>query len=70
MIGAALEHYLSTGEAAVRLGLRDWQVARLYQRGLVEEPRRFGRFRLVAESDLPAIRRAAQTAGYLQQEGG
>jgi hypothetical protein len=65
MIGAALESYLSTGEAAVRLGLRDWQVARLYQRKLVEEPARFGRFRLIPVGDLDKLRRAAVRAGYL-----
>jgi excisionase family DNA binding protein len=67
MAAVAEREYLTTGEAAVRLGAREWRVARLYQRGLLPEPRRLGRARLIPASDLPRLRDALMRAGYLQR---
>jgi hypothetical protein len=65
MNAMAGQRWMTTGQAAREIGAESWQVARLFQRGLVEEPRRLGQFRLIAESDLPALKRAAEAAGYL-----
>jgi hypothetical protein len=56
---------LTVGQAARALGIDAWQVARLYERGILEEPPRLGRYRTIHRDDLPALRRAAQAAGYL-----
>jgi hypothetical protein len=60
---------MTPGQAASALGLRDWQLGRLYRRGLVEEPPRFGRFRVIRPDDLPRLRAAAVKAGYLPAGG-
>ena len=62
---AAGQRWFTTGQAARRIGVDAWQVSRLYQRGLVEEPARLGRFRLIPAGDLDKLRRAALAAGYL-----
>jgi hypothetical protein len=62
----ASKRFLTTGEAARRLGAAEWQVARLFVRNLLPEPARFGRYRLIDESDLPQLREALVEAGYLQ----
>jgi hypothetical protein len=59
---------LTSGEAAVALGLRDWQLGRLFARGLAEEPPRLGRHRMIDRADLPKLRDAAVRAGYLHSE--
>jgi hypothetical protein len=56
---------LTLGQAAAALGLRDWQLARIFRRRLVPEPARLGRMRMIAVSDLPALRRVAEKVGYL-----
>jgi hypothetical protein len=61
---------LSTGQAAREIGIEGWQLVRMYVRGLVEEPHRFGRYRAVRRADLDKLRAAAVRAGYLQQVGG
>lgn len=57
---------LMLGDAASRIGIRTWQLQRLYARGLLDAPARCGRYRLVDEADFPAIREAAIQAGYLK----
>jgi hypothetical protein len=56
---------LSTGEAARLLDLAGWQIVRLFRRGLVGEPARVGRYRVIRRADLPKLRAAAIAAGYL-----
>ncbi len=58
---------LTTGDVAHRLGCPEWKVARLYERGLLPEPARFGRFRVIDEADLPIIEAALRDAGYLRR---
>jgi DNA-binding transcriptional MerR regulator len=60
--------YLSTGQAALRLRCLPWQLHRLWDRGLLPEPRRYGRYKLIDPADLPQIRRALEEAGYLPAE--
>jgi hypothetical protein len=59
------ENTMTTGEAAAAVGIRDWQLIALLQRGLVAEPKRFGRSRVFTADDLPRLRAAAVRAGYL-----
>ena len=70
MATATANGLMSTGEAAKALGIDAWQLVRLYERGLAEEPARFGRYRAIDPADLPALRRAAVKAGYLPDDGG
>lgn len=60
--------YMTISEAAEVVGIREWQLGRLYERGLLSPPRKFGRYRLVRPDDLPAIIEAARVAGYLSTE--
>ena len=63
---------LTLGVVAARYGVKLWQVRRLYERHLLPQAARCGRYRVVAESDLHSIRAALVAAGYLRQcaEGG
>jgi hypothetical protein len=63
----AREHDMTLGQAASALGLKDWQLVRLFTRGFAEEPARLGRFRVIRADDLPRLREAALRAGYLPQ---
>jgi hypothetical protein len=58
---------MDTRDAARVLGVEPWQVARLYQKGLVDEPPRVGNSRVLTPQDLPALRTAFQEAGYLKR---
>jgi hypothetical protein len=64
---AAEVEVMMTGTAARQIGIEHWQLVRLYTRGLVEEPHRFGRFRVVRVADLDKLRAAAVRAGYLSK---
>lgn len=54
------------GDVATHFGAQSWQVARLFKRGLLPEPERLGRARVVREEDLPAIEAALRQTGYLK----
>jgi DNA-binding transcriptional MerR regulator len=59
---------LTIGEAALRLGVRPWQVRRVYTRGLMPPAARVGAYRVIPEQDLPKVERALRQAGYLPAE--
>jgi hypothetical protein len=59
--------YLTLGEVAERLGCQVWRVGRLFDRGLLPEPRRVGKNRVVPEEDLPTVERVLRGAGYLKK---
>jgi hypothetical protein len=61
------KQFLTTAEAARLLGCPEWCVARAFLRGLLPEPERLGRARLIREDQLPALRAALVAAGYLQE---
>jgi len=52
--------------AAEQIGIYQWQLSRLYERGLLAKPEKFGPFRMVRAADLPQIREVAVAAGYLK----
>jgi hypothetical protein len=60
------DELLTTGDAAQALGCREWQVSRLFERGLLPEPRRVGGKRVLTRADLDGIRVALIRAGYLR----
>ena len=54
--------------SGVGLGVRTWQVQRVFDRKFLTA-RRVGRFRTVRASDLPTLRAALVQAGYLEDRG-
>ena len=42
-----------------------WKVRRLFERGLLPEPPRIGRYRVVPTEDIPKVVKALRDAGYL-----
>jgi hypothetical protein len=59
--------FLTLGTAARSLGVRTWQLRRLFERGLMPEPPRVGVYRVIAVADLPGLKAALQEAGYLRE---
>jgi hypothetical protein len=57
--------HLTIGAVAAHYGVPPWQVRRLYERQLLNEPQRAGRYRLIARGDLPRVGAALRRAGYL-----
>jgi len=56
---------LTLGEVARLCGCLEWQVRRLFERGLLPPAERVGRNRVVVETELPAVRLALASAGYI-----
>jgi len=56
---------LTLGDLARHFGIPLWKIQRIYQRGLLAQPRRIGGYRIVNARDLPVIAAALRTAGYL-----
>jgi hypothetical protein len=61
----AARRLLTLGQVARRCGVDLWQVQRLVDSGRLPEPPRVGKYRVFAESDVPAIRAALSKAGFL-----
>ena len=59
---------ITIGRAATLLGVKPWQVRRVFERGALPEPARVGAYRVVTEGDLPIIKSALQRLGYLKAE--
>jgi DNA-binding transcriptional MerR regulator len=55
----------TTGALARHFGCEPWQIRRLFERGLLPPAQRVGAYRVIPASELPAVERALQTAGYL-----
>jgi hypothetical protein len=52
---ATVPQLLTTADVADMLGVRRWQIARLYEDGTLSEPLRIGRQRAIDPTTLPAI---------------
>jgi hypothetical protein len=48
--------------------VRESMVRRVYERGLLPEPLRIGRYRVITEADAPAVEGAMRRCGYLRRE--
>ena len=57
---------LTLGAVAKLYGVRLWQVRRLYERGILPEPERVARYRVVPRDDLPRIEATLRACGYLR----
>jgi hypothetical protein len=55
----------TTGALARRFGCREWQVRRLFERGILPEPPRVGCYRFVPSENVPAVEAALLRARYL-----
>jgi hypothetical protein len=60
-----IKRVLTLGDVARLHGLPVWKVRRLFERKLLAEPERVGRFRVIAATDLPNVESALRDAGYL-----
>jgi hypothetical protein len=67
MIAGDTNDLMTTTEVAAALGAHPLAVRRMYLRGLVPEPRRAGRLRLISRRDLPAIAAALRASRYRQR---
>jgi hypothetical protein len=65
MTTATQTGWLTLGQAARRVGCDLWMLQRIVDRKLVPAPARIGKLKVVAESDLPQLKRALQAAGFL-----
>lgn len=51
---------------AIGDGCQIWMVRRLFERGILPEPRRIGTCRVVSQTSVPRIRRLLVKFGYLR----
>lgn len=65
MTTTQVEFPATTGSLARGIGHPAWQVARMYERGMVTERGRVGGYRIILEEDVPAILSAMVAAGYM-----
>ena len=60
------KNILTIGEVADQLGCQAWKIRRVIRDGLLPEPDRLGTYRVFLASDIPRVRAALKTAGYLK----
>ncbi len=59
--------FASIGDVADLLGVQSWRVARLFELGILPEPPRSGRRRLIPKSMVPEIVDALRERGWLPE---
>ena len=64
----SLGDILTLGPAAEALGIKNWQLERLFTTGRAPRPGKIGHYRVVPKSELPRLREAAVAAGYIKLE--
>ena len=57
---------LSVGQVADALGVERWKIQKLLSRGEIEYAARIGPYRVLNEDDLPRVKQALVSAGYLR----
>jgi hypothetical protein len=64
--------YVTTGELGDALGVQSWRIARLFELGVLPEPQRIARRRLIPRSAIPTIVDALRARGWfsVQEEDG
>lgn len=65
---AALNDVLLLSAVADHFHVRQWQVARLFERKLLPKPAKVGPYRVVRAEDLPAVEAALVKGGYLKPD--
>jgi DNA-binding transcriptional MerR regulator len=56
--------YYTTGQLARLLNCYPWQLQKLFDRRLVDEPQRVGNVRMYSEADVAAVKAALRRCGY------
>ena len=56
--------YLSLGELGDTLGVQSWRIARLFELGILPEPPRIGRLRVIPKAMVPEIIDALRRRGW------
>jgi len=62
--------FVSLGELAGDLGVQAWQIARVFELGLVPEPPRLSRRRVIPRAAIPDIIKALRRRHWLPADGG
>jgi hypothetical protein len=62
--------FISLGDLAQDLGVQSWRIARLFELGLIPEPPRLSRRRIIPKADIPAIVEALRCRHWLPADGG
>ena len=57
--------FLSVGQLADTLSVQSWRIARLFELGVLPEPPRLSRIRLIPKSMVPDIVDALRARGWL-----
>ena len=60
--------YLTTGEVASLLGVQAWQVARLFELGILPEPPRSGGRRVIDRTTVPDVVKSLEARGWLPKK--
>jgi len=61
--------YITLGELGDTLGVQTWRIARVFELGMVPEPPRLGRRRLIPKEMIPDIVDALREKGWLPPGG-
>jgi len=62
--------FISLGDLADDLGIQSWRIARIFELGLVPEPPRLSRRRVIPKTDIPAIIEALRRRHWLPADRG
>ena len=60
--------YVGLGELGDTLNVQSWRIARLFELGVLPEPPRLGRIRLIPKSMIPQIVDALRDRGWLSSD--
>jgi len=55
----------TVGDVARRFLCQSWEVRRIYERGILPEPPRAGRSRIIPAEDIPKVEAALREHGYI-----
>jgi|GEM_PF-2448743 hypothetical protein len=62
--------FVSLGELAQQLGVQVWQIARLFELGIIPEPPRLSRRRVIPKAAIPDIIEGLRQRHWLPADGG
>lgn len=63
---ATMPEIMTLGQVADRFGVKDWQLRYLFKTKKLPPAKRFGKYRVFVEADLPAIEVALREAGFMK----
>lgn len=59
--------FVSVGDLAETLGVQSWRIARLFELGILPEPPRTGRRRMIPKCWVPKVVDALRERGWIQE---